>query len=197
VRAAALTPLLAVLVAACADDSPATTATTEPPLCSTGEDRAANGVLLIAQSVPTSPWVPCLRAAVPLGWEFSHLDARDGTARFVLDSDRDGDGAIEVLLEPSCDTVGATEIPSDRDGMRRLERVTAVSPRFVGQRYYDFGGGCLTFRFRLDGDSPGEALALASQVVGAVSREDLRAQVREDSGGRLSMDPADEGGGGP
>jgi len=197
VRAAALAPLLALLVAACADDSPATTATTEPPVCSTEHDRAANGVLLIAQSVPTSSWVPCLRTAVPLGWDFSHLDARNGTARFSLDSDRDGDRAIEVLLEASCDTAGATEIPSDRDGMRRLERVTQVSPRYVGKRYYVFAGGCLTFAFRLDGNSPGEALALASQVVGVVPREDLQAQVREDSGGRISLDPAREAGGGP
>ena len=192
-----LTPLLALLLAACAGDSPATTATTEPPLCATGDDGAANGVLLIAQSVPTSSRVPCLGAAVPLGWRFSHLDARNGTARFALDSDRDGPGAIEVLLESSCDTGGATEIPSDREGMRRLERVVQVSPRYVGQRHYDFDGGCLTFSFRLDGDSPGEALALASQVVGTVSRDDLRAQVRAESGGRLSLDPAEDRGDGP
>ena len=200
VRAAVLPPLAllpALLLGACAGDSRAPTATTGPPLCSTGDDRAANGVLLIAQSVPTSSWVPCLGVAVPLGWEFSHLDARNGASRFSLDSDRDGPGAIEVLLEASCDTEGATEIPSDREGMRRLERVVEVSPRYVGKRYYDFDGGCLTFSFRLDGDSPGEALALASQVVGAVTRDDLRAQVRDESGGRLSLDPAGNGGGGP
>ena len=191
-RAAALAPLLGLLVGACASD---TTATTEPPLCSTGDDRAANGVLLIAQSVPTSSWVPCLRTAVPLGWSFAELDARNGTARFELDSDRDGVGAIEVLLASSCDTGGATEIPSDRDGMRRLERVTEVGSRYVGERYYVFDGGCLTFAFRLGGDSPGEALALASQVVGAVPRDDLRAQVRAESSGRLSLDPSVEGGG--
>jgi hypothetical protein len=43
--------------------------------------------------------------------------------------------------------------------------------------------------FQLDGDSPGEALALASQAVGVVSRADLRAQVHEGSGGRIELDP--------
>jgi hypothetical protein len=79
--------------------------------------------------------------------------------------------------------------------MRRLERVRRVSPTYAGERYYLFPGGCLTFVFRLDGDSPGEALALASQVVGAVRRSDLDAQVRQESDGRLSLDPAAEGGG--
>jgi hypothetical protein len=201
VRPTVLAPLAALLPAlllgACAGRGTEPTATTQPPLCSTGDGRAANGVLLIAQSVPTSSWVPCLGTAVPLGWSFTHLDARNGTSRFSLDSDRDGPGAIEVLLEASCDNEGATEIPSDREGMRRLERVVQVSPRYVGKRYYDFDGGCLTFSFRLDGDSPGEALALASQVVGAVTRDDLSAQVRAESGGRLSLDPAGDRGDGP
>jgi hypothetical protein len=96
---------------------------------------------------------------------------------------------------PSCDTHGATEIPRDREGMRRLERVREVSPHYVGTRYYVFDGGCLTFHFQLGGDSHGEALALASELVGAVPRSDLRAQVREDSDGRLSLDPAEEGAG--
>ena len=183
-------PLFALLACACGSQS---ADIAEAPLCSTGDGGASHGVVLIAQSVPTSSWVPCLRAAVPLGWSFANLNAQNGSSLFSLDSDRDGIGAITVLLTSSCDTVGATEIPSDRDGMRRLERVIEVSPRYIGKRYYVFDGGCLTFAFKLGGDSPGEALALASQVVGVVPRADLRAQVRDDSGGRLSLDPAEDG----
>jgi hypothetical protein len=73
--------------------------------------------------------------------------------------------------------------------MRRLERVDRVSPSYAGARYYLFEGGCLSVIFSLDGDNAGEALAVASQVVGVVSRADLAAQVRHDSGGRLSLDP--------
>jgi len=189
VRPAVAAPLLALALAlsGCASD---TTATTQLPTCSEGDDgAAANGVVLMAQSVPTAAWVPCLRQALPLGWNFHHLQARDDEARFWLDSDRDGQQAIEVRLQSSCDTEGATEIPSDRDGLKRFERVTLTTPRFEGERYYVFDGGCITFVFRLSGDSRGEPLALATQSIGAVSRADLLDQVREESGGRLSLDP--------
>jgi hypothetical protein len=187
--------LLAATVSGCASD---TTATSALPSCRGGDDgAAANAVLLMAQSVPSAAFVPCLRTALPLGWGFHHLDARNGVSRFWLDSDRDGEKAIEVRLEPSCDTSGTTEIPSDRDEMDRFERVTLTTPRFEGERYYVFDGGCLTFVFRLGGDdgaTRGEALALATQAVGSVSRTDLEAQVREESDGRLELDPpAEEG----
>jgi hypothetical protein len=139
--------------------------------------------------------VPCLRTALPLGWGFHHLDARNDVAVFSLDSDRDGREAIKVRLEKSCDTSGSTEIPSDREGMQRLERVTRTTPHFEGERYYVFDGGCITFAFELDGESRGEPLALATQAVGAVSRTDLLRQVRDESDGRLSLDPAGDGNG--
>jgi hypothetical protein len=180
-------------LAGCAgDDSAAAIITT--PQCEVGDGGAGNGVILMAQSVPTAAWVPCMRTALPSGWSFEHLDAEDGMSRFWLDSDRDGTKAIEVRLEASCDTSGTTEIASDRAFMHRLERVRQVSPTYSGERHYVFRGGCLSIVFRLDGDSPGEALALASQAVGVVSREDLQAQVRDDSGGRLELDPAGKDG---
>jgi hypothetical protein len=192
-RARAL-PLLALAVvvgssAGCASD---TTATTELPNCATGDQTASNGVVLMAQSVPTATWVPCLRTTLPLGWDFQHLDARNGSSRFWLNSDRDGQKAIEVRLADSCHTAGATEIVSDREGMRRLERVTRTTPHFEGERYYVFDGGCITIVFRLTGDNPGEPLGLATQVVGSVSRADLQDQVREESNGRLTLDPVED-----
>ena len=187
-------PLMAAAVlvlSGCASDS---TATTEAPLCAGGDNESAtNGVVLMAQSVPTASWVPCLGTALPLGWTFHHLDARNDVATFWLDSDRDGQKAIEVRLEGSCDTSGTTEIASEREGMRRFERVTRTTPGYEGERYYVFEGGCITVVFRLTGDSRGEALALATQSVGAVSRTDLRQQVHDDTDGRLSLDPAGDG----
>jgi hypothetical protein len=186
--AGVLAPLAAVLLAGCSSDGP-NSAITAPPLCSDGDDGAGSGVILMAQSVPSATWVPCIGTALPLGWDFHHLEATNGSARFWLDSDRDGDKAVEVRLTASCDTAGTTEIPSDRAGMRRLERVGRMSPTYAGTRYYLFDGGCLTVVFRLDSDSPGEALALASQAVGVVARSDLQRQVRDESGGRLELDP--------
>jgi len=157
--------------------------------CQEGDDGTpANGVVLMAQSVPTAQFVPCLEG-MPLGWHFADLDARSGSARFWLDSDRHGVHAIEVRLAESCDTAGATEIPSDRPEMRRLERVTQVSPVFVGRRFYLFDGGCITVAFSVSGEDRSEPLAVATQGLNAVPREELRELVREESDGRLELDP--------
>jgi hypothetical protein len=187
-RSAGVALLLAGLaLSGCSSD---TTTTFVQPTCASGDGgEASNAVVLMAQSVPTATWVPCMRTTPPQGWSFHHLDARNGAATFWLDSDRDGQLAIEVRLDESCDTTGSTEIPSDRNGMHRFERVTATTPQFRGERYYVFDGGCITFTFQLGGDNRGEALALATQSVGTVSRADLVEQVREDSGGRLELDP--------
>ncbi|MGY1801863.1 hypothetical protein ACI78T_01125 [Blastococcus sp. SYSU D00922] len=164
--------------------------------CKEGDDGTpSNGVVLMAQAVPSATWVPCLEG-MPLGWHFSDMDVDRGSGRFWLDSDRDGLHAIEVRLNRSCSTRGATEIPSDRPEMRRLERVSQVTPMYVGRRYYLFEGGCITVLFRLSGENRGEPFAVATQGLGAVARDDLRAMVREDSGGRLELDPPADGEGG-
>lgn len=190
--AAVLSALLSLLLAGsltgCGDDSAA--AIGRAPSCPARGADAGNGVVLMAQTVPTASWVPCLHtSALPQGWDFQHLDARAGGSRFWLGNAIEGMRSVEVRLDRSCDVSGATEIASDREEMHRFERVRRVSPTFAGERLYLFRGGCLTFVFRLDGDSPGEALALASQAVGVVSRADLRAQVHRDSGGRVELDP--------
>ena len=180
----------ALLLSGCAAER--TSVSRQVPACSVDDGQAADGVVLMAQSVPSATWVPCVEG-VPLGWGFGGLDARSGSARFWLDSDRDGRRAIEVRLEEACDTTGATEIPTDREGLRRLERVTQVTPEFHGRRFYLFEGGCLTVVFTLAGEYRGEPLALATQGVGVVSRAELAAQVREESGGRLDLDPPADG----
>jgi hypothetical protein len=162
--------------------------------CRSGDDgTAANGVILMAQSVPSAEWVPCLDT-VPLGWQVSDMEASDGAARFWLDSDRDGPRAIEVRFTASCDTDDATEIPSDRSGMRRLEEVTQLSPQYVGTRYYVFEGGCIAVLFTIAGQDRAEPLAVATQGIDALPRDELRTLVREESDGRLELDPPPDGG---
>ncbi len=165
--------------------------------CVVGDDgEPANGVVLMAQAVPTASWLPCLDA-VPLGWHLSEVRIRDGSGRFFLDGDRDGIHAIEVRLTSSCDTRGATEIPSDRAGVRRLEKVVALSPEYVGTRFYVFDGGCLSVHFRLAGEDRAEPLAVATEGIDLVGRAGVEAQVHEETGGRLQLDPAAAEGGGP
>ena len=165
--------------------------------CRVGNDgEPANGVLLMAQSVPTAEWVPCLEA-MPLGWQVGELEAERGSARFWLSSDRHGQQAIEVRLTASCDTSGATQIPSEREGLRRYERVRQVSPLYMGTRFYEFDGGCISLLFRVAGDQRAEPLGVATQGLGVLSREDLRAHVRAESAGRLDLDPPEVEDGAP
>ena len=162
--------------------------------CRNGDDGLpANGVVLMAQSVPSASWVPCLEV-MPLGWDVAGLDADESSARFWLDSDRDGVHALEIVLTRSCDTAEATEIPSERDGMRRWERVTQVTPQYVGTRHYVFEGGCLSVVFRLSGENRSEPLGVATQAVGAVTRDQVRAAVRDQTHGELELDPPRRGG---
>ncbi|SEL31543.1 hypothetical protein SAMN04515665_11121 [Blastococcus sp. DSM 46786] len=157
--------------------------------CERGDEgHPANGVVLMAQSVPSAGWVPCLEA-MPLGWDLAGLEADETSARFWLDSDRDGVRALEVALTASCDTTAATEIPSEREGMRRWERVGQVSPRYVGTRYYVFAGGCVSVLFRLSGENRSEPLAVATQGIGAVTRDQVRAAVLDQTDGELQLDP--------
>jgi hypothetical protein len=163
--------------------------------CATGDDgQPANGVVLMAQAVDTSSWVPCLDT-VPLGWHLSDVEVRAGSGRFWLDSDRDGVRAIEVVLTPACDTRAANEIPSDRNGVRRLEEVREVSPAYVGTRYYVFDGGCLSVNFRLAGENRSEPLAVATEGIDLVSRTDIEAHVLDETDGRLELDPVAAGDG--
>jgi hypothetical protein len=154
------------------------------------EGTPANGVVLLAQAVPTATWLPCLEV-IPLGWDVSGLEATAEDARFWLDSDRDGVRAVEIRLDGSCDTRGATRIPSDRDAMQRWERVTQVTPEYVGTRHYVFAGGCISMLFRLSGENRAEPLGFATRSIGTVPRDAVRAAVREQTDGRLELDPAD------
>jgi hypothetical protein len=161
--------------------------------CSEGDDgEPGNGVILMAQSVPTASFVPCLDA-LPVGWHFVDLDARNGVASFWLDSDRYGDQAITVRLTATCDTGNATAIRSERQDMSRLQEITQVSPTFVGRLFYVFDGGCMTIDLKLSGGDSAEPLAVATQDLDVVTREELQDQVREETGGRLELDPPGEG----
>jgi hypothetical protein len=157
------------------------------PQCTPKPGKVSSGTLVMAQAVPSAQWLPCVRE-VPVGWSFDQLEPRDGQATFDLDSDRDGTKALTVLLGPSCDTSGATEIPSEHPDMRRYERADRVSRGYAGQRYYVFSGGCVTYQFDLRGATRAEAVATVSEALGFVSRAALARQLYETSGGRLVLD---------
>ena len=112
------------------------------PDCQKPEDP----VILMAQSVETASRVPCLDS-LPVGWSFDSLYVRDGSSRFLLSYDRENTRPVTVLLKPSCDTSGASEVPSDEEGTRRFERIRVIGDVFSGDRIYTFEGGCVRYEF--------------------------------------------------
>ncbi len=159
-----------------------------PPQCSPGLHDQDGSAVLMAQSVTTASLVPCLRS-LPVGWSFTILDARSSGSTFWLNSDRDGTKAVTVSLHRRCDVRGATQVPSERGATRRYERVTRVTPGYVGDRYYTFSGGCITYHFNLRGATRGQPLAEIAQAVSFVARDAIAKQVRQASDSRLSLDP--------
>ncbi len=158
------------------------------PQCAPQPDGADSTAVLIAQAVPTASLIPCVRT-LPEGWTYEALKASNGQATFSLTSDRDGTKAATISLLPTCTITGATEVPSERSGTRRYERVSRVSPGYQGDRFYTFAGGCITYHFDLHGKSRGVPLASVTQALGFITRDTLREQVRNDSNNRLSLDP--------
>jgi hypothetical protein len=191
-RALAGLLLLAGSAGGCVDSSELAVEVGRRPDCTSPPGTVQRGLLIMAQSVPSADWLPCIRT-VPLGWTFDEIRPRDGETVVVFNSDRDGTHALTVLLRPSCDLAGATEVPGELPGIRRFERVTRVSSGYGGERHHTFAGGCVTYRFDLRGGTRAGPVAAVSESLGFLSRRDLDEQVREVSGGRLRLDPAGSG----
>jgi hypothetical protein len=163
------------------------------PRCAPAGNVAEGGTVLMAQSVPTAGWLPCVRQ-LPPGWSFASFLPRKGRTEMAFDSDRDGTHALVVILQPSCDVTGATEVPSEHPEMRRYERVTRVTRGFGGERHYVFTGGCVTYRFDLRGTTRAEPVAVMSEALGFLSRNTVARRVRDTSDGRQELDVTRETG---
>jgi hypothetical protein len=80
--------------------------------CDGPSQALGTSIILTAQAVPGTEYIPCVDALRP-GWQFEHVQARNGQAYFTLDSDRMGMEFLRVTLLPSCDIGTATEVTSD------------------------------------------------------------------------------------
>jgi tRNA A-37 threonylcarbamoyl transferase component Bud32 len=130
------------------------------------------GLVLEVQAVPTAQMIPCLDAP-PLGWSFKAFTVRNGEARLILDSDRGGFEAVEVTLTQSCDTSGATRVPSDEAGAQRYEQVDTLTGAYSGRRMYVFEGGCVTYDFDFEGEGSSSLAEEASLAVGFLTRDEV------------------------
>jgi hypothetical protein len=140
---------------------------------------------IIAQSVPSASYVPCIHGLQP-GWETSGFDpTQDGTS-FLLNSDRSPGEPVTVRLTASCDVSGASPSPARAPGALTYTRLTSIRPRFAGTLYDVFPGGCVSYEFDFAG---GTQIALMEQFEEAIvlySRQQLRLVLRQELGVELN-----------
>lgn len=131
-------------------------------------------MILVAQSVPSATILPCVER-FPAGWSLGGLNIKTDLTQFWLNSDRGGYQAVTVMLTPTCDTSGAVEVQAAPDelGTRRFEAPEVLPPRFIGNRYYLFPGGCVTYRFTLAPGSSYAQIVEGTEAVGFQARTEL------------------------
>lgn len=111
--------------------------------CDGPTQALGTSVILTAQAVPGTEYIPCVGALRP-GWQFEHVQARSGQAYFTLDSDRMGLEFLRVTLLPSCDIGAATEVRSDERDVTLSVEVLEETAEFtvvvipVADRHYDY-----------------------------------------------------------
>jgi membrane-associated phospholipid phosphatase/tRNA A-37 threonylcarbamoyl transferase component Bud32 len=142
---------------------------------------------LQAQAVPSASLVPCVEL-LP-GWRMLGANARNGWSAFTLDHDRAGNHAVVVQLTPACDPAGATQMPSQRPGVRHYEQTERTTDRFAATWYDQFPGGCVTSRLRSTTDIEGSFATQAPLVLGFTTRQALQQALEERSNRRLHLDP--------
>lgn len=141
-------------------------------------------VALIAQSVPSTSYVPCIADLQP-GWSSRALSVHNGHTRFRLDSDRSPDHPVDVELRPSCRLGSATPIAPRTPGGRTYLKLTDIDPRYIGTMYDVFPGGCVSYAFNFERGPHIALMTQLSSAVGFVPRQQLRLQVQDRLGVRL------------
>ena len=131
--------VLVVAIVAAGAASCSRVARNEHPVC-----EARPATRLLAESVPTAEFVPCVRS-LPVGWSFSGLDAVDGRGTFWLNSDDGGERALQASLVPTCRPEGTRTAPGSAPArVHRYVDVRDTSPyRAVWTDV--FPGGCARY----------------------------------------------------
>jgi hypothetical protein len=142
------------------------------PNCVNGDSA-----LIVAQSVPTAEWVPCLES-LPPGWEKSTMNVNEDGTVITFDSDRAGSNAAVGRFFETCDLGEAVQVRSEHESAERFEFVERVTPGFRARRFYVFEGGCASWEFDFDDGAPA---ALSIELVDAFtlySRAELNEGIR-------------------
>jgi tRNA A-37 threonylcarbamoyl transferase component Bud32/membrane-associated phospholipid phosphatase len=151
-----------------------------------GCEQMSNPLVLMAQAVPTAEMLPCL-TGLPVGWHYEGLSVENGEAFFFLGSDRGGLRSVEVRLMRTCDTSGATPIPSvDEPRADAYQRTLGLPPNYHAVNYFLFEGGCVTYRYRFAGPFGAVLVKDASSALSFYDRAQLNEEFERDTGLVLS-----------
>jgi hypothetical protein len=142
---------------------------------------------VIAQSVPTASYVPCIRQ-LPQGWRTSAFDPHTGGTRFLLESDRAPGRPVTVQLKRRCEVAGDSPQPPRAEGVLTYMRPRSILQGYAGTLFDVFPGGCVAYSFSFT-EKP-VYIALIEQWEGAVGlypRQQLRLDLRRKLG--VELDP--------
>ena len=132
----------------------------------------------VAQSVPTASFVPCI-TRFEAGWHATSFEVQQQSTRFTLQSDRD-EHDVDIAFRGSCDIAGATPIAPRDDGVRTSLRLDSVTPRYAGQMFDAFPGGCVSYEFDFARGAHITLLDELLTMVGLYPRVELRQELRRD-----------------
>jgi hypothetical protein len=144
------------------------------------------GLAIVAQSVPSASYLPCIRA-LPPGWTTAGFSAtQDGTS-FLLNSDRSAGHPVTVRLTTACRISGASPSPARAPGVLTYTRLDSIRARFAGRLYDVFPGGCVTYAFDFSQGSQIALMEQFEQAIGLYPRQQLRLVLKRELG--LELNP--------
>ena len=147
--------------------------TLPPPDC-----RDGGSAIIVAQSVPTASYVPCLED-LPPGWSVATVVVNQDHSVITFDSDRAGESGAVLRLEDTCPAGAGPLIPTAGEEVARRLVVDRTTSSYRADSFYRFVGGCVTFSFDFDrGARAAESRALADALV-LVPRDMLNEGVRQ------------------
>jgi hypothetical protein len=140
---------------------------------------------IVAQSVPSASYLPCIRA-LPPGWTTAGFNTtQDGTS-FLLNSDRSPGQPVTVRLTKACRISGASPSPARAPRVLTYTRLDSIRPRFAGRLYDVFPGGCVTYRFDFGHGSQVALMEQFEQAIGLYPRPQLRLVLKRELGVELN-----------
>ena len=132
---------------------------------------------LIAQSVPSASYIPCL-IDLPTGWQSSDFKVENGRTRVLLSSDRAPGHPVKIEFRPSCAAGSATPFAPRTEGGRSYLQLRSIDPRYAGTMFDAFPGGCVTYQFDFARGPHIALMAELQQAVGFVPRRQLALDLR-------------------